>query len=122
MEVDLDETYSMGCIKEIIYDGEDHVFYLLANKYEEKLGFFLIRVSEFNPTKDYKFLTKWKNKLDLGDATINVMRHQNADGTQKYKELVIAYKTIYINTFNLTIMDISDHDIMQTTLFRHESF
>jgi hypothetical protein len=73
-EIDLDEMYEIGCIKEIIYDHEDHVFYFLANKYREKLGFFLIRMSENDPG-DFKFLTKWKNKLDLGDASINVIRH-----------------------------------------------
>jgi len=81
----------------------------------------LVRMSDKNPD-DFKFLTKWKNKLDLGDASINVIRHANRDKTQQYKELIISYKTIYINTFNVTVMDISDINSEQTTLFRHESF
>lgn len=48
-EVDLDELYEIGCMKEIIYDPEDSVFYILANKFEEKLGFFIIRMSETDP-------------------------------------------------------------------------
>lgn len=59
-------------------------------------------------TDNFKFLTRWKNKLDLGDAYLNVIRHSNKDKTQSYKELVIGYKTIYINTYNVTVMDISD--------------
>jgi hypothetical protein len=75
-EIDLDELYSIGCMKEIIYDHEDGVFYILANKFEEKLGFFIIRMNEKNP-QEHTFLTKWKNKLDLGDANIFVLRHGN---------------------------------------------
>lgn len=41
--------------------------------------------------------------------------------TSGLKELVISYKTIYINTYNVMVMDISvDGD--QSILFRHESF
>jgi hypothetical protein len=103
-EIDLDELYQIGCMKEIIYDHEDGVFYILANKFEEKLGFFIIRMNEKNPS-EHTFLTKWKNKLDLGDANIFVLRHGNQE--QQYKELIISYKTIYINTYNVTVMDIS---------------
>jgi len=47
---------------------------------------------------------------------------RNDAGTGKsYKELVVSYKTIYINTYNVTVMDISA-DINEATLFRHESF
>ena len=102
--IDLDEKFKIQMIKEIIYDHEDGVFYILANKFEEKLGFFIIRMNEKNPTQ-HTFLTKWKNKLDLGDANIFVLRHGKGD--QHYKELIISYKTIYINTYNVTVMDIS---------------
>lgn len=77
-EIDLDEEYNIGCMKEIIYDHEDTVFYILANKFEEKLGFFIIRVNAKDPKK-HKFLTRWKNKLDIGDANIFVLRHANRD-------------------------------------------
>ena len=32
-EVDLDQKFEINCIKEIIHDEEDEVFYILANKY-----------------------------------------------------------------------------------------
>ena len=84
------------------------MFYILANKFEEKLGFFIIRMQAKDPA-DFRFLTKWKNKLDIGDANIFVLRHANRDKSQFYKELVISYKTIYINTYNVTVMDISSN-------------
>jgi hypothetical protein len=121
-EEDLDELYNIGCMKEIIHDEEDGVFYILANKFDEKLGFFIIRMKDEDPNS-YKFLTKWKNKLDIGDSSLFVLRNPK----EGYKELVISYKTIYINTYNVTIMDISnvswDKEVtQQSTLFRHESF
>lgn len=119
-EVDLDELFDIGSMKEIIHDEEDKVFYIVANKFEEKLGFFIVQFSDCNP-RSHRFLTKWKNKLDIGDCSLQVMRQSET----RYKELVVSYKTIYINTFNVTLMDISS---LQTesnnlvTTFRHESF
>ena len=52
-------------------------------------------------------MAKWKNKLDIGDATLNVLRHQDKNG-KWFKELIIAYKSININTYNVTVMDISN--------------
>lgn len=46
VEIDLDESFNIGLIKEIIHDEEDKVFYVLANRYNEKLGFFLIRMDD----------------------------------------------------------------------------
>ena len=101
--IDLDELYGIRSIKEIIHDEEDRNFYLLANKYREKLGIFLIRFSEPNPKK-HNFILKWKNKLDIADGDINIVRNQK----KRFKELVISYKTIFINTYNVVVFDISD--------------
>lgn len=114
-EVDLDEKFQIGSIKEIIHDEDDGVFYILANKYEQKLGFFLIKMDAENPDQ-HRFLTKYKNKLDIGDCSIKVMR----DHSFGFKELVISYKTIYINTYNVHVLDITQEG--QPTIFRHESF
>jgi hypothetical protein len=56
---------------EIIYDDDDQMFYILTNKYEEKLGFFVLKIKEGSPyNQDNSFLIKWKNKLDIGDTNI----------------------------------------------------
>lgn len=49
LEVDIDKTYSVSAIKEIIYDYEDHEFYILANKLQELLGFFVFTIKEEDP-------------------------------------------------------------------------
>lgn len=45
---------------------------------------------------------KLKNKLDIGDATVAI----NDRGSHS-RELVIAYKTIYINTYTIIVLDIT---------------
>lgn len=116
IEIDMDEAYSVQMIKEIIYDPDEDMFYFLSNKFEEKLGFFVIRVKENDPTHG-NFLIKWKNKLDIGDTNIYVLRNFDR-GT---KEVIISFKTIYINTYNIVVMDISE-DNQRSMIFRHESF
>jgi hypothetical protein len=39
---DLDNEFKIGRIKQIIYDIENQVFYILANKYKRKIGMYLI--------------------------------------------------------------------------------
>ena len=73
--MDLDETYNIESIKEITYDEEDNVFYILTNKYMEKLGFFVLSMREYDPYQA-KFLIKWKNKLDIGDTNFYVLRNR----------------------------------------------
>ena len=60
---------------------------------------------------------KIKNKLEIGNANIAV----NNFPDKSYKELVLSYKSIYINTYMVTVINISDiHS--ENTIFRHESF
>lgn len=64
-----------------------------------------------------KFLIKWKNKLDIGDTNIYVLRNIE----KGIKEIIISYKTIFINTFNVVVMDISK-EAEKSIIFRHEGF
>jgi hypothetical protein len=70
--------------------------YVLANKYQEKLGVFIVRFSESNPS-DYNFFLKFKNKLDIADADIAVLRCKET----KLKELIVSYKTIHSNIYTV---------------------
>lgn len=53
--VDLDEKFKIGSIKQIMYDIDDHAFYILANKFEKKQGLYLIKFDQKQP-HDHKFL------------------------------------------------------------------
>ena len=76
---------------------------------------FLIKFSESMPS-EHKFILKWKNKLDISDADVAIVRNTK----KKYKELVVSFKTIYMNTYNVQVIDISSDE--EKMLFRHESF
>ena len=81
----------------------------------------MFTIKEKDPHQS-KFYIKYKNKLDIGDTNINVLR----DPANRVKELVISYKTIYINTYNVMVIDISssnqDPAVEKSVVFRHESF
>jgi len=95
-QIDLDDLYQIKDIKAIIHDHEEGFFYVLANKFEDTLGMFMIRFNELD-TNDFLFFVKWKTKLDIADASLYIVR----DDEKHYKELVVCYKTIFINTFNV---------------------
>ena len=100
--MDVDDDYNMKAVKAVTYDTEDRMFYILANKYFGKLGFFLLLVPEDDPKEGY-FLMKFKDKLDIGDANIYVLWNKDLN----IKELVCSYKTIFINTYSILNLDIS---------------
>jgi hypothetical protein len=81
----------------------------------------LIKFHELNPKK-YNFFLKYKTKLDIADADIAVVRNKLADKNfeEGYKELIVSYKTINENTYNVFIVDISGFE--PVPIFRHESF
>jgi hypothetical protein len=100
--IDLDKLFKVSKIEQVIQDHEDRSFYMLCNKYKEKLGVYMIKFDEKSPMK-HKFFMKWKNKLDISDANVWVLRNKE----RKYKELIVSYKTIHINTYSVKVFDIS---------------
>ena len=114
-QTDIDAIYNITMIKGILYDRQERQYYILANKHLERLGFFVIRVSEEDPS-DYQFLIKWTNKLDIGDPNLYILKNEE----KGHKELIVSYKSIFINTYNVMCLDISIMD-EQLMIFRHES-
>ena len=54
------------------------------------------------------------NKLNIGDATMHVLSNDQMG----YRELILSYKTMYINTYTCNVIDLCEKVI----IFRHESF
>jgi len=73
--VDLDQLFKISNIKNLIHDEESQSFYMLCNKYEGRLGMFLVKFNEKNPTK-FKFFVKWKNKLEIDDANVHIIKNK----------------------------------------------
>lgn len=70
-QVDLDAFCPIEAIRQTFYDSDEKRFFIVCNKYEEKLGFFIFIVDEDDPAPEQpQFLVKWKNKLDIGDCNI----------------------------------------------------
>ena len=95
------------------------MYYFLANKRNGLIGFYLIKFEETNPGS-FSFIVMWKTLLDIGDATIAIQRGLDTQG--EFKELIIGYKTININTYNIYVLDLSGSVQNRSTLARHESF
>ena len=69
---------------------------MLVNKHKEKLGLFLVTFDDHNPL-DFKFFLKYNNKLDIGNASIAIIKNKE----KGFKELLVGYKTIYMNTYTV---------------------
>lgn len=146
-EVDIDAVWNISVIKQVTFDEEDQMFYILSNKFgppnAQKLGFYVLQIHMKNPKTNGHFMIKWKNKLDIGDCNIQVLRaadyeqeaaktikdsnkkgslsssaadivakRKNPQGDKKsssgMKEIIISFKQIFINTYNVICMDISE--------------
>lgn len=64
----------------------------------------------------------WKHRLDIDNVVLQILRGYDPLAKQHFKEVIIAYKTIYINTYNVVVQDISGPTNARSTLFNHESF
>ncbi len=58
--------------------ADDHYFYILANKKDNKLGFYLYKLDFSKPfsgkeRKESNYLIRWNNKLDIADVDVALM-------------------------------------------------
>ena len=73
VEIDLDIFYDFDCIRNITYDGEDDVFYIIFNKYKGKLGLYLFKFDVDDP-KQCTPIPMQRTKLDIGDCDLFIVR------------------------------------------------
>lgn len=74
----------------------------MCNKYKDKLGFFVLKINQTSPNK-CKFLIRLKNKLDIADTSMYILR----DKHKGFKELIIGFKMIYVNLFSIFCLDVT---------------
>jgi hypothetical protein len=63
----------------------------------------------------------WRHLLEVGDAYMAISTNLDSHGAW-YKELVVGYKTIYINTYNIVVIDLAKSCDFKGTLNRFEGF
>ena len=54
-------------------------------------------------------MTMWRQRLEVGNAYMEIAKNIDSHGSW-YKELIIGYKTIYINTYNIIVIELSKND------------
>ena len=80
MEIDVDDKFLLGDIKSILF--KNNKFYVLANKSEKKLGYFLLELDhDLNLCKAPKYVIKWENKLEIDDASLNIFQYDEKDAS-----------------------------------------
>lgn len=114
LEIDLDEREEISNIENILADTDN--FYVLANKKEGMLGYYLFNVNINDPHADSEYYINWTNKLDIGNCDMHLLTNQK--GKYVKKSIVVSYKCIGINTFNVFVID------LKTKLIKywHESY
>ena len=121
--MDIDNQHNIKDIRFVLHDKEDKLFYVICNRKNGVIGFFLFSFSEDNP-HNFTYLTMWRHQLDIDDANMAISRGSDNRGGYKnaFKELIISYKTIYINTFTVVVKDLSDNSGSIGILAKHECF
>lgn len=57
----------------------------------------------------------------IDDVTVKICRGVDHQTGHFYRELIIGYKTIYVNTYVVTVVDLANK-VANNTMFKHESF
>ena len=120
IEVDMDDEHNLKNFNTILFDAEDNQIYIIANKLNGELGFFILRLEGKDPYQKKgvnQFIVKWPRKLDIDDCHINILK----DSKRGYKEVVVSYKTIFVNIYTILVLDLN-HKSGQPLMYRHESF
>lgn len=120
-EIDLDEIYDVNDIKQIVFDKDEGQFYFLTNLKQGKLGFFLTRFSEKDP-RDKSDITLLNTRLNIDEVKLEIIRSYDPVKKHYNKELVIGFKTIYINTYTVWAYDLSSSLDERSFLYIHERF
>ena len=79
VEYDIDEHFQISNIRSIIYSTEEQKYYLLANKCQELIGYYVIELEESELNQSIlcpNFLMNHKSKLDIGDADLHLVDDQ----------------------------------------------
>lgn len=117
-EIDVDDTFLLGDIKSIVFKNQS--FFIMANKYKGKLGYFLLEMKEDlydaqQRGEEPRYVLKWENKLEIGDANIEFFSKQGEDESDV---LAISYKEIHKNVYTVFLV----HYTTGRLIYKHENY
>lgn len=111
--IDFDSNFQIEDVRSIAYSEFNKKFYILFNKFEGLLGLYFVEIDDrINEETMPKFLIVKKTKLDIKDADIQL----NFKTEEDQPIVVISFKTIFINTFDIIVVNIKTRKIQ----FRYE--
>ena len=116
-EVDIDSREEIKNIQNVCISASNDEFFILANKQEGKLGYYFFSIKIAKPNDEAEYLIKWENKLDIANCDIQMLKQEDVTGKTVHS-VVVSYKCIEINTFNVFVFDLDSKLIK----FWHESF
>lgn len=108
-EVDIDDIYNISSIRALeMYNKK---FYVLANKYQNRLGYYLLEldVEKPKPGIEPKFIIRFTNKLDISDAALHMINLEREDlqgNIKKKVEIVASYKINHVNKYVIHVISI----------------
>lgn len=100
-EHDIDDEENVSWISNIVY--ADHKFFLMANKRHGMLGQYLMAIDSDHPRDEAIYYIQWKTKLDIDDCDMQAIMDKQSG---KCKGIVVSFKNIGINTYNVFVYDI----------------
>lgn len=103
LELDIAAKESVQQVLAVLADHD--TFYVLANKKNSLLGYYLFIVNTDNARGEYEYLIQWTNKLGIAGADLRVMQNTE-DGRGIVDQLVVSFKNEGINTYNVFVFDI----------------
>lgn len=74
-EMDIDDRENISEILNILAD--DTHFYILANKKNEIVGYYLLMIEINDPEKEAIYLINWQNQLNIRQVDLNFLRDKN---------------------------------------------
>lgn len=120
VEIELDTKFKLSEIKCLMSYGEK--FFLLANKLNDKLGYYLLEINtDYMTNPEHHFVIKWVNKLNIGNVDLDVITHTdvNEEGKEVVRnEIIISFKTIYENIYTVLVMEMDTYRI----LYKHNIY
>jgi len=85
--------------------ADDKYFYILANKKDNVIGYYLIMMEIDRPERgDTIYLINWKNKTSIQQVDLNFLKDENDEGRMQ-NFFVVSYKAEGSNTYNVFVFD-----------------
>lgn len=104
VEVDIDEKFELADIKSLCFTNDK--FYVLANKYKRKLGYFLLELEQNLDAVDTepRYVIRWENKLEIDDASLSYFKGK--DDFEPVENFIVSFKSIHVNSYTVLLINI----------------